>query len=284
MIERTFKFQEGKHTFRTVTLRKETELRIKTGFEENVYVQLEEGGAEISGMEMTKYFFYKLPRTLSIPIYSWGGCELKIVGPSHFSFGPLGGVSSFSGKEITWQEKTWQPNEDNPHYMHANIFALMETLRQNALVGKHFGPKLLILGAPTSGKSELARTFLNYSVKIGWPTAFIELDPERPETSVPGMITASVVSGEYLPVSSKVTNSTTGTKPTNWPSSSRSNSSHTKTSIFLPTKPKFFVTCWTRGLQRTERSTMHTGRSSQVLPFLPKSTSSTGRVCLRLEL
>lgn len=205
MIERGFQYQESKHKSRIITLNKESELRIKTSFETNFYVQVEEGTAEISGMEMTKYFYYKLPKVLSIPIYTWGGCKIKIVAPNHYTLSNSGAVASFSGKEVHWYEKTWQPNEENPHYMQANIFGLLETLRQHAQVQKQIGPKILIVGSPASGKSELARTFLNYSVKIGWPTAFVELDPEHPETSVPGMLTASVVSGEYLSVNSLLT-------------------------------------------------------------------------------
>jgi N-terminal beta-sandwich domain of polyadenylation factor/mRNA cleavage and polyadenylation factor CLP1 P-loop len=200
MIDRTFKFLENKHCFKVLTLNKESELRLRISFEPNLYIQVEEGSAEISGMEITKYFFYRLPKVLSIPIYTWGGCKIKIVAPNHYALSSSGGVSTTINREISWNEKTWQPNEDNPHYMQANIFGVMDALRQHALVGKHFGPKLLVLGSPASGKSELARTFVNYSVKIGWPTAFIELDPERPETSVPGMVTASVLSGEYLSV------------------------------------------------------------------------------------
>ena len=61
------------------------------------------------------------------------------------------------------------------------------------------GPKVLIMGAASSGKNTISRILTNYSVKVGWDTIFMDLDPENGEISPLGTIGAASFH-EYMTV------------------------------------------------------------------------------------
>ena len=75
-------------------------------------------------------------------------------------------------------------------YIIANYF--IDKLRYISLTENYVGPRILIIGSPTSGEKEFSHTLINYSLKLGYTPIFCDLDLEN-EISVPGCISASVV-------------------------------------------------------------------------------------------
>lgn len=104
-------------------------------------------------------------------------------------------------KEPHYYEYSWQPEEDNCNYYLANCFCLIDNFRAFSLHSLEVGPKVLIMGAASSGKSTISRILTNYSAKVGWETVLMDLDPENNEISALGTISAATFN-EYLPVGS----------------------------------------------------------------------------------
>lgn len=102
-------------------------------------------------------------------------------------------------KEPHYYEYSWQPEEENCNYYLANCFCLIDNLRAYSLQALETGPKVLIMGAASAGKSTVSRILTNYSVKIGWESVFVDLDPENNEISPLGTIGAATFN-EYMPV------------------------------------------------------------------------------------
>ena len=75
-------------------------------------------------------------------------------------------------------------------YIIANYF--IDKLRYLALTENYLGPRILIIGSPSSGEREFCHTLINYSLKLGYTPIFCDLDLDN-EISVPGCISASVV-------------------------------------------------------------------------------------------
>ena len=60
------------------------------------------------------------------------------------------------------------------------------------------GGKVLVLGSRGVGKSSICRTLLNYSVKIGWQTCYVDLDIDNNDIACCSAIAAGCFS-EYIP-------------------------------------------------------------------------------------
>lgn len=57
----------------------------------------------------------------------------------------------------------------------------------------------MVIGGQGSGKNSVCRTLTNYTVKLGWPTLFADLDPDSNEFALTGSISVSTLT-EYMGV------------------------------------------------------------------------------------
>ncbi|CAN3358793.1 mRNA cleavage and polyadenylation factor Clp1p [Diutina catenulata] len=89
-----------------------------------------------------------------------------------------------------------------------NLHFYLESLRQqahdfntnssNTPVGRR-GPRVLLVGPPSSGKTSLAKVLVSYAVKMGSTPVLVNVDPRDGVFSVPGSITATPIS-DFLDV------------------------------------------------------------------------------------
>jgi len=167
-----------------VVLDSNTEFRINHGFKPHVYVRLLEGSAQILGAEMT-LSYYELPLTLkSLYIYSLRGCKLEVL--------HLASVQSVKFYK--------QKDEDNFASTLISLNAIFEAHRKHAFDRLHTGPRIVVTGGESSGKSSIIRVLTNYAVRNEWKPTFVDLDPSTNEISTPGTLSATVVSN-FMPFS-----------------------------------------------------------------------------------
>lgn len=133
---------------------------------------------------MTSHFWYRIPPVYSISVYTWGSCSLSM---------------SYSRESLYCYPFTWQPEEENCNYFLANCYDSISKIRAIALNKQTVGPKILVMGAAFSGKNTVTRTLVNYSVKLGWETMYLDLDPQNNEIAPIGTVAAASFS-EYMPV------------------------------------------------------------------------------------
>ena len=130
MIEKGFKENSDTHTVQSINLPKETEFRMRLEFTDDlIRLKLEQGQAEIFGAEMTKYYWYTLPVCLSISVYTWRGCSIKLCFPKD--------------KNIQSYPYSYAPDEENQNYFLANCFMSINSLKERALEELKIGSKVI---------------------------------------------------------------------------------------------------------------------------------------------
>ena len=55
------------------------------------------------------------------------------------------------------------------------------------------GPRVFIAGNAQSGKSSIAKTLVNYSIKLGWSPILVDLDVTQNSITAPGCLSAALV-------------------------------------------------------------------------------------------
>lgn len=185
MIDREFRGPEqGKHSSKTITLAKETELRVRTDFDPNIWIKLDQGTAEIFGAELTPYFWYRFPRQIGLMIFTWGSCVIRLCYQKD--------------KEPQYFQHTYSQDQDNPNYYLANLFVHLDSLRKHALVEVQTGPRVLVVGGAGTGKNTVCRTLVNYTAKLGWDVLYSDLDHATSDLSPFSTISVRTISN-YLP-------------------------------------------------------------------------------------
>jgi len=145
----------------------QSELRLDVDTGKTAFVKLIEGTAEVFGTELAKEKEYEFSDQ-SVGVFTWHGCTLSIRGESH-SY-----VSS-----------------ETPMVHYANLHAVFDEQRKQALKNETAGPKIIIVGPTDAGKSTLSRILLNYCSRRGYQPTFVDLDVGQGSISVPGAIAAA---------------------------------------------------------------------------------------------
>lgn len=174
---------------RTLEVPRHQELRIITKPSAGVTLRLLSGStqatapvntAEIFGAEMVSDENVVIQPDEHVAVFTWGGCSVQVEG-------------------IVQHEYV----EENPAMKeYITIAAALDARRRLALYAgltKSMGPRVLITGAASSGKSSLCQILINYGVRKGWHPCFVELDPrcasDKPtQRFLPGVVGASIVS------------------------------------------------------------------------------------------
>ncbi|KAK2196816.1 bifunctional P-loop containing nucleoside triphosphate hydrolase/Clp1 [Babesia duncani] len=141
--------------------------------------------AEIFGRELVPDVKISLGPNERLAVYTWTGCSLQVDG-------------------VVRQEY-----EAFDHSMkeYLNVTSALDAERELAAIVRNRGPRVIVTGAPSSGKSSICMILCNYAVRNGWTPVYIDTDPrcstdKKALQLFPGTIGATVI-GDVNDVSPK---------------------------------------------------------------------------------
>lgn len=142
---------------------------------QHINVRVVEGSCEEFGRELLPCRDYVTHGRTAI--YTWEGCLLEVKG-------------------VALQEYE-APNLGMRDYL--SFSSILNSRRQLAAIKHRPGPRVLITGSGSSGKSSLCSLLCTYAVRAGWTPIFVELDTrgatdKRHISILPGAIGATVMS------------------------------------------------------------------------------------------
>ncbi|KAI9137338.1 hypothetical protein BKA69DRAFT_1041789 [Paraphysoderma sedebokerense] len=76
-----------------------------------------------------------------------------------------------------------------------NVHVALEQMREDADDKRGMGPKVMIVGSPSSGKSTLSKILLSYALKCGRTPLFVDLDIGMGSVAIPGTVSAISLNG-----------------------------------------------------------------------------------------
>mmetsp|Transcript_27525 Transcript_27525/g.49626 ORF Transcript_27525/g.49626 Transcript_27525/m.49626 type:complete len:418 (-) Transcript_27525:3398-4651(-) len=138
-----------------VVLRQGCEVRIELLFEQELKVFLESGKAERFGEELPLGTWITFPGPANFAIYSWHGCTLKLKG--YYS-----NIYVYN-TEVTMKDYL---------LTHGRI----NRLRYERCRDRQVGPRVLVVGGASCGKTALCKILTNYALKCGWRPIYVDLD------------------------------------------------------------------------------------------------------------
>jgi len=141
----------------------------------SITVRLIDGTADRDGTELALNRAYTFARTKS-KIYTLEGCTLELTGTCENY------VAEFPSPE------------DSALVSYINLhFALQDARIAATKAGRNVqGPRVMICGAPNSGKTTLARTLVGLATRMGSQPLVANLDPDEGLLSLPGTMSAAV--------------------------------------------------------------------------------------------
>lgn len=148
-----------------------TEYRFEVGFSRTLTVKLLSGTAEFFGTELAPSQTYTFQGAKGA-IFTWHGCKLEIGGDPDSEY----------------------VAEETQMMSHANTHFALEHLRDVAVQTGELGPRVLVVGPESAGKTSLVKTLAAYAVKTARQPVVVNLDPRQGMLSVPGSLTAAAFS------------------------------------------------------------------------------------------
>ncbi|QKX58478.1 uncharacterized protein TRUGW13939_05602 [Talaromyces rugulosus] len=183
-----------------VVLRPGSEWRFEIAFGLTIQVKLLTGTAELFGTELAQSQSYTFSGTKAA-IYTWHGCTLEVSAgegvalPNGFAPGGVSTEGGGGGGARGYGAGGCQSEyvaEETPMVEYANIHFALETMRQEAQDGGgRDGPRVLILGPESAGKTSLAKILTGYATKVDRQPVVVNLNPAEGMLSVPGTLTAT---------------------------------------------------------------------------------------------
>ncbi|KAK9458794.1 Pre-mRNA cleavage complex II protein Clp1-domain-containing protein [Lipomyces oligophaga] len=149
-----------------VHLHPRSEWRFEVGLSSSLSVKLLNGTAEIFGTELITGQTYSF-RATKLCIYTWYGCSIE-----------------WSGEALA--EYT---SDESAMHVFANLHFALEKMRAQA--GDQAGPRVLIVGPRSSGKTSLAKILTAYAAKMRRAPIAVSLDPKDNMLSLPGSLSAA---------------------------------------------------------------------------------------------
>ncbi|KOS20582.1 mRNA cleavage and polyadenylation factor CLP1 [Escovopsis weberi] len=179
---------------RTVTLSPAWEWRFEIPIGASLTVKLLSGTAEKDGVELAPRTAYTLAGQKS-RLLSWHGCELEV-----------------SGRTASEAVASYARAADNPATAVVNLHAYLSEMRAAASPTTNTtttttnttaaaaaasaetrpGPRVLVAGAPGTGKTTLARTLVSYAARQGAHVVAVNVDPAEGMLSLAGTLSAAV--------------------------------------------------------------------------------------------
>lgn len=162
------------HIKKTITLHPYWEWRFKVSHENHITLRLLSGSAERDGTELALNKSYRFSGARS-KITTLQGCLLEVEGsPQHDHVAEGHPATSLTTA-------------------HLNLHFLLANLRQDAARGSQggTGPRLMVVGPASTGKTTLARELTAWGVKQGAQPLVVNTDPREGMLSLPGTLTAA---------------------------------------------------------------------------------------------
>lgn len=161
-------------TTRVLDLRPLSEWRFQVAPGADISVRILSGTAEKDGIELVLRNAYKFSATKS-RITTFHGCEIEVEGATEQS-----SVVDFPN-----------PNA-NPFTSYLSMHAELENQRAQAARNRTEGPRVLVTGPQSSGKTTLARSLTSYATKQGGQPIAVNMNPAEGMLSLPGTLSAGV--------------------------------------------------------------------------------------------
>ncbi|KAK9441620.1 pre-mRNA cleavage complex II protein Clp1 [Metarhizium brunneum] len=159
---------------RIIVLKPSWEWRFEVPAGRKITVKALSGTAEKDGVELALRNAYSFSAIKS-KILTWHGCELEVDGRTDDEF-----VAEYASPAA------------NPANAHVNLHARLNEMRTAAVYERREGPRVLIAGPPTTGKTTLVRTLASYATRQGFEPIVVNADPKEGMLSLPGTLSASV--------------------------------------------------------------------------------------------
>lgn len=132
------------------------------------------GTAEKDGVELALRNAYNFTG-VKTKLLTWHGCELEVDGPCDDNF-----IAEYATPAA------------NPANAHINLHARLADMRVAAARERREGPRVLVTGPPSTGKTTLAKTLAGYATRQGCQPIVVNADPKEGMLSLPGSLSASV--------------------------------------------------------------------------------------------
>lgn len=156
---------------RTKNLAARTEWRFEVAFGQQYSIKLESGLAELFGVELALKQVYTFSGFKGA-VFTWTGCQLEVTGNAE---------SEYSGQETDYAVE-W-----------LNVHGMLESLR---LQNQSDGPRVLVIGPDSVGKSTLVRSLAAWQVRSGHNPTVINLDSREGLLAPPSSLTAVTVDSQ----------------------------------------------------------------------------------------
>lgn len=149
------------------------ELRIEVAKDSEAKVTIVDGQAEIFGTELVRNKTYVFGSSHKCAIFTWHGCTVQIEGELE--------VGYVSG--------------ETPMVIYLNVHMSIEQMRQRREKqnNKAIGPRVMICGPVSVGKSTLTQILLNYGVRMGRRPVYVDIDVGQGSIAIPGTLGALLV-------------------------------------------------------------------------------------------
>ncbi|KAJ2487766.1 Cleavage polyadenylation factor subunit clp1 [Coemansia sp. RSA 2050] len=144
------------------------EFRFEVDFKHTIEVKLKHGHAEYFGAELGREATYTFSGENGA-VFSWEGCTLTVAGECQ---------SAYKAGET-------------PMDTCINVHMALQQQRVLARKDEPDGPRVMIVGPDDGGKTSLARTLVNYAVRMGEAPLFVDLDPMDASVTVPGTLSVT---------------------------------------------------------------------------------------------
>ncbi|KAJ2754551.1 Cleavage polyadenylation factor subunit clp1 [Coemansia pectinata] len=147
------------------------EFRFEVDFKHTIEIKLKHGHAEYFGAELGREASYSFSGENGV-VFSWEGCTLTVIGECQSAY--------VAG--------------ETPMDSCINVHMALQQLRVQARSDSANGPRVIIVGPDDSGKTSLARTLINYAVRMGETPLYVDLDPMDASVTVPGTVSVTPMS------------------------------------------------------------------------------------------
>ncbi|KAJ2881547.1 Cleavage polyadenylation factor subunit clp1 [Coemansia aciculifera] len=147
------------------------EFRFEVDFKHTIEIKLKHGHAEYFGAELGREASYSFSGENGV-VFSWEGCTLTVIGECQSAY--------VAG--------------ETPMDSCINVHMALQQLRVQARSDSANGPRVMIVGPDDSGKTSLARTLINYAVRMGETPLYVDLDPMDASVTVPGTVSVTPMS------------------------------------------------------------------------------------------
>jgi polyribonucleotide 5'-hydroxyl-kinase len=144
---------------RTIALRPAWEWRFTVPNGGSLTVKLQNGTAEKDGIELAPRNLYTFTNVRT-KITTWHGCEIEVEGQTAEE-----SVAEYAGLA------------ENPGNALLNLHAKLNGLRDAAGRDGREGPRVLITGEGSAGKTTVARTLVSYATRQAYQPLVVNMDP-----------------------------------------------------------------------------------------------------------